>query len=341
MHSHRHARRRLYRVAQRHTRVEFLDLQLKRSASQRRELQQRFNEGVDLLASRVCFLKLAAPLHRGQRRRCRSPVREVAREYRERSTQFLRHVGEKLLLRESSPHDGDILPFQLCTCLRERRIRATQLVTPCRLFSGGSHLVGDDAQQRPRIAGERLGVAKIKTHRAEHVVGRLKRQRDDGAKPELTSHVVPVTEVGVGKDVGNLDHPAFTRSLAAGPESHAHPNFAKPRAILLGPVMGRDQPHHLRRTVREVHRGERSTDHRTDPVEGELEDVLGPVGANERMRDLTDRRQLPLPQRFGGGRRERRVDAGGVTAAGHEGKSTVRPSPLSTCAPSTRPAISA
>ena len=56
--------------------------------------------------------------------------------------------------------------------------------------------------------------------------------------------------------------------------------------------MNRSEPHQLRGAVDEIDAGEGSTDERTDAIERELKDVLGAVGGEERVNDLTHRNEL-------------------------------------------------
>jgi hypothetical protein len=54
----------------------------------------------------------------------------------------------------------------------------------------------------------------------------------------------------------------------------------------------RAESHQLGRTVDEIDAGERRTDEWTDAIEGELKNLLGTVGGEKSMNDLTDRDEL-------------------------------------------------
>ena len=102
----------------------------------------------------------------------------------------------------------------------------------------------------------------------------------------------PVLERRVGHHVGHLDDAALRGGLAARAEAEPHAHLAEEGRVALGPVVHGGEAHQLRCAVDHVHAREARADERTDAVQGELEDLFGPVGREERVYDLADRDQL-------------------------------------------------
>jgi hypothetical protein len=178
--------------------------------------------------------------------------------------------------------------LELSVHLGDRCIGSPQFLDERSLVRCPRQLVRYEPNKRAMFFQDFGFVRKVERNCADHTARNDERSSQNRTKAKLASHVMPCVELRIGEQITNFHQLLPLHGKTAWTASNPHAQRANPCAMSCRPFMLRYRTKQLSIIAKSHDKRELRPEYGRDPIEGELVNILGTVGDEQRMSDLPD-----------------------------------------------------